>query len=69
MILSPTHHAVADDALLSGDVAPAAVGTSLRDPPPSSLRVHLTLQQRYRGGQGAMHAVRVDRRRRRSRRG
>ena len=31
IILSPTHHAVADDALLS-DVAPAAVspGTSLR---------------------------------------
>ena len=32
IILSPTHHVVANDALLSGDVAPAAVspGTSLR---------------------------------------
>ena len=47
-MLSPTHHAVADDALLSGDVAPAAVspGTSLRDPPPSSLHDHQPASRR-----------------------
>ena len=47
IILSPTHHAVADDALLGG-VAPAVVspGTSLRDPPPSSLRDHQPASRR-----------------------
>jgi hypothetical protein len=43
IILSPTHHAVADDALLGG-VAPAAVspGTSLRD----------VIINQHRGGKG-----------------
>ena len=44
IILSPTHHVVANDALLSGDVAPAAVspGTSLRD----------VIINQHRGGKG-----------------